>query len=118
MKTVKSSKKRKEHGTTKHITIICLKYLFLYIKSGRKAFNNQDLASFILKEIYIPSDDIKLSSDREKSIINFRSTIGIERRLYDIISVFCGLGLVKRKTDAIEWNLTSKDYEAGIHSKT
>lgn len=42
-------------------------------------------------------------------------SIGIERRLYDIISVLCGLGLIKRKPDAIEWSLTAKDMEASIN---
>lgn len=39
--------------------------------------------------------------------------LGIERRLYDVISVFCGLGLVKRKTDAITWTVEESDTKAG-----
>lgn len=101
-----------EKGTTKHITIICLKYLFLYIKSGRTVFNNQDLASFVLKESHTSN---YINKDREKSTFEMVFSIGIERRLYDIISVLCGLGLIKRKPDAIEWSLTAKDMEASIN---
>ena len=54
---------------TKHITILSLKYLFLYIKSGRKTFNNHDITSLILKDIHFPSITRKAIKDREKSII-------------------------------------------------
>lgn len=45
--------------------------------------------------------------------MNITMIIGIERRLYDVISVFCGLGLVKRKTDAVIWTVEEKDEQAG-----
>ena len=103
-----------DEGTTKHITILSLKYLFLYIKSGRKTFNNHDITSLILKDIHFPSISRKAIKDREKSNIDWITIIiGIERRLYDVISVFCGLGLVKRKTDAVIWTVEEKDEQAG-----
>ena len=43
--------------------------------------------------------------------------IGVERRLYDIISVLCGLGILKRKTDALEWTLSDLDRTAGSKNR-
>lgn len=54
-----------------------------------------------------------MKKDREKSSdCNEGLLLGIERRLYDIISVLCGLGIIKRKVDSLEWNLTSLDRDA------
>ena len=35
--------------------------------------------------------------------------------MYDIISVMCGLGILKRKTDALDWTLSELDKTAGTH---
>lgn len=59
-----------DEGTTKHVTILSLKYLFLYIKSGRKTFNNHDITSLLLKDIHLPVISRKAIKDREKSYID------------------------------------------------
>ena len=40
-------------------------------------------------------------------------SVGIERRLYDIISVLCGLGIIKRRSDSLLWNQSILDDRAG-----
>ena len=45
-------REKTEDTTAKNITIKFLKYLFLYVKSGRTTFNNHDLTSLVVRELH------------------------------------------------------------------
>ena len=61
-------KETKGESTTQNITLKFLKYLFLYIKSGRRTFNYHDITPLVIREYQEKmGGGIKTRKERDKS---------------------------------------------------
>ena len=62
-------KESKSENSTQNITIKFLKYLFLYIKSGRRTFNYHDITPLVVREYHQACDSNgKVKKERDKSM--------------------------------------------------
>ena len=62
------SKETKSENSTQSITIKFLKYLFLYIKSGRRTFNYHDITPLVVREYHQACESNgKVKRERDKS---------------------------------------------------